>query len=62
MVYVGFGMVIRPIFIDLVGPFIPFMSYFWLIKSEKEETECGGVKSYELSIINYSFLLAINIG
>jgi len=46
---------------DLVGPFIPFISYFWLIAGEKD-IDCGKVKSFELSIINYSFLSIVNIG
>lgn len=60
-IYLVFGMFIRPIFMDLVGPFIPFISYFWLIAGEKD-IDCGKVKSFELSIINYSFLSIVNIG
>ena len=30
--YVIFGMVIRPIFMDFIGPFIPFISYYWMIR------------------------------
>jgi len=52
---------VRPVFIDLVGPFVPFISYLWLIRNENDQ-ECGAVKSYELSIINYSFLVVVNIG
>jgi len=54
-------MMVRPIFMDFIGPGIPFLSYFWLIRTEND-LECGAVKSYELSIINYSFLLVVNIG
>lgn len=56
-----FGMVVRPIFMDFIGPFIPFISYFWVIRSENE-LECGTIRSYELSVINYSFLVVVNIG
>jgi len=61
MIYTIFGTLIRPIFIDFVGPIIPFISYFWLIRS-KGDLECGGIKEKELSVINYSYLLLTNIG
>jgi len=54
-------MIIKPIFVDLIGPMIPFISWFWLVRNETE-VECGGVKEYELSIVNYSFLILVNVG
>ena len=59
-IYIVFGTVIKPIFIDFIGPMIPFISYFWLIRS-KGDLQCGGIKEKELSIINYSYLLVTNI-
>ena len=38
--YIVFGRIVRPLFIDLVGPFVPFMSYFWVVRNEGD-LECG---------------------
>ena len=60
-VYLMFGMIIRPVFMDFIGPFVPFISQFWLIRNQNDP-ECGTVRSDELSIINYPFLLVASIG
>jgi len=59
--YFMLGMIVRPIFIDFVGLFIPFISHFWLIRGEND-IECGALKVVELSLINYSFLVIANFG
>jgi len=58
--YIGFGVIMRTIFIDFIGPLIPLISYFWIIRSE-DDLECGGLKYYELYRINYIYLLITNI-
>jgi len=46
---------------DFFGPFVPFVSYFWVIKDEND-LECGMVKSFELSMIYYLGLFVASIG
>ena len=59
--YSVFGKFIRPIYIDFVGPFLPFLSYFMLIRSEND-LECGTMKTDQLNLINYLALGLFNIG
>ena len=44
-IYIVFGMIIRPLFIDFVGPTIPFISSFWLDIKDSADKECGKVDS-----------------
>jgi len=61
MIYVIFAKAVRPDFICLLGPIIPFTGYFWVIRNESDK-ECGGIKELELSIVNYLYLFITYIG
>jgi len=41
-VYLVFGRVVRPIFMDLVGPFLAFLSVFWVVR-DRNDLECGNI-------------------
>lgn len=43
-IYFIFGVMIRPLFIDLIGPFIPFIGYFQLITEDRKEQQCGQLR------------------
>ena len=51
-IYFIFGMLVRPIFMDFIGPFLPFLSVFQVVRNEGD-SECANVKDQQLSLINY---------
>jgi len=49
--YILFGKVVRPFYIDFIGPFLPLFSGFQIIRSESDR-ECGRMNTESISLIN----------
>ena len=60
-IYLVFGKIIRPIYIDFIGPFLPFLSAFMIIRNEND-SKCGTMKIGQLNLINEIALGVFNIG
>lgn len=60
-VYLVFGRVVRPIFMDLVGPFLAFLSVFWVVR-DRNDLECGNIQADQLYWIYMSAQILFNIG
>ncbi len=42
-IYLVFGKIVRPFYVDFIGPFLPFLSMFMLIRDEND-AECARMK------------------